>query len=86
MLLRDRIGGFIIIAGKIIVNDTTGLFVDVFGGYAASNQLTGNGVTDDSQLSIVWNGVDKTTITAIPEPATMLLLGLGGLGLVRRKK
>ena len=28
---------------------------------------------------------DFTTITAIPEPATMMLLGLGGL-LIRRKK
>lgn len=31
-------------------------------------------------------GQDYTTITAIPEPATVALLGLGALGLLRKKK
>ena len=55
--------------GKIIVNDTDGSKAGVFEGYAASNQLTGNHVNDDSQLVISWNGVNKTTVTAIIDQA-----------------
>jgi len=38
------------------------------------------GITDES-----W-GLDNVTVTAIPEPATLSLLALGGLALIRRRR
>jgi hypothetical protein len=72
--------------GKIIVNDATGLFVSVFEGYAESGNLMGNHIADAAQLNIVWDGIGKTTITAVPEPTTLGLLSLGITALLRRKK
>ncbi len=38
-------------------------------------------------LGFSYDGVnDETTINAIPEPATMVLLALGGLAVVRRRR
>ncbi len=33
-----------------------------------------------------WIGFDNVRLNAIPEPATLVLLGLGGMGLIRRRR
>ena len=62
-------------------DDTSAIEDFITGGVLTSNGRTVNNVTYsyDEQTGL-------TTITAIPEPATLLLLGLGGLAMIRRKR
>jgi len=61
-----------------------GDFVSVLQGYVDNNYITGNGVAGAVSIDLTTNP-GFTTAMEIPEPATMILLGLGGL-LIRRKK
>jgi len=58
--------------------------VDAAYAYEALGKLVCDGGAG-SIIATYDGGADLTTITNIPEPATMILLGLGGL-LIRRKK
>jgi hypothetical protein len=52
-------------------------------------QVTGTGddvVTFTGYQNIGWNGLDNVSLTPIPEPATLCLLGLGGLALLRKRR
>lgn len=59
----------------VLMSSGTETFLSTTGGYGPIDPVTG--ITD---------GTVKVTYTYIPEPATMSLLALGGLALLRRKR
>lgn len=63
---------------------TGGAFMDVAAGTEAFSGLVVNGTSGTITLEDAITGV-VSTITVVPEPATMALLGLGAL-VLRRKK
>ena len=52
--------------------------------------ITGNGIVGNVKITEFDNlqndGKNGFALTVLPEPATMVLLGIGGLGLIRRRK
>jgi len=81
-----RDGLITLVGSNFAVNGTPVGYGDFAGDYATSGTLSGilaNGDTLNNSFSLVHPGAD---ITFIPEPGTILLLGLGGLTLVRKRR
>ena len=90
----DTVGGLIIQQDgtlvKISVDNGTikvkGNREGQLGGYKTSGWITGHDGTS-ATVDIAWNsGDDYTYITSVPEPATISLLGLGLVALIRRNR
>jgi len=81
--IRD--GLVTLVGSNFAVNGTPVGYGDFASDYATSGTLSGilaNGDTLNNPFSLVHPGAD---ITFIPEPGTILLLGLGGLGVLRKR-
>jgi len=74
--------GHIDIAGSGIITFAGGSMVDEIDDLIAADQISGDGI--DGNVLATYDGTN-TTVTVIPEPATMILLGLGGL-LIRKRR
>ena len=62
-----------------------GNFMGVIGNYADNGLIAGNGILGNVEATYD-SDLDLTSVTAIPEPTTLALLGLGAVGLLRKKK
>jgi hypothetical protein len=69
--------------GKVII---TGDRTVAVASYITAGWLMGNGNDYEIQYDYDISNLGKTTVWAIPEPATICLLGIGALSLLRRKK
>jgi hypothetical protein len=77
---------------SVIVSDSPTIAVDVFTDYSISFSTIGNGPNDNlvgNEIGIGispgwWNNMAVDHASIVPEPATMLLLGLGALVIRKR--
>ena len=66
--------------GKVLL---PGNYTGVINEYVNNGSIYGNGILGNINIDVTN---DITTVTAVPEPASMILLGFGGLALRIRRK
>jgi hypothetical protein len=73
-------GGMDITAGKLVLPS---IYQGRVVTYIDKSWITGYGSKDNVVITTVGNTIE---VTAIPEPATLFVLGMGGLALLRKKR
>ena len=86
-LVFGKLGGT---GGTIDITEGTMIIardmVTAIEGWITDGRITAYGGTGTVLVDYDVTNSEKTTVSAIPEPATIALLGLGGLALLRRRK
>ncbi len=77
-------GSLLDISGSGLVT-IPGNFVGVMNGYISAGRITGNDVAGNVQ-AIFDGGLNRTFLTAIPEPSVFALMALAGIGLAFRRR
>lgn len=74
-----------ITGGVLMMADTTGAKETLMNSYIADGWMTNS---SGEGLVVDWNISNPgfTTVQLVPEPATLMLLGIGGLSFLRRKR
>ncbi|HMS54280.1 MAG TPA: PEP-CTERM sorting domain-containing protein [Fimbriimonadaceae bacterium] len=74
--------------GTLVFSGTGGVdnWISLSGSFVANSDATYLTVRNDPSVSASWVHVDNFNLQAVPEPSSLLALGLLGLGLLARRK
>ncbi len=87
LYLGSATGLINITGGKMVLVDLDGTTKTLVEGYVTGGGIKGYGFADLDHVIVSYDSVaQRTTVTAVPEPATITLLGLAGLVLIRRRR
>jgi hypothetical protein len=73
----------ILIATVPVADDTVLTGNNIFFGHSDTN---GTSSTDPNDVALLFSLIDNVVVSVVPEPTSMTLVGVGALGLLRRRR